>query len=732
MDNLEINLENCYGIRSLQHVFNFSGRGAKAFSIYAPNGLMKTSFARVFYDLSRGGSPKEERFHRESNCSIKVDGTGISKDEIYVLRSEIDTNVDSNHVTDILINSDKKSRYDSLVAETNKTKNKVINSLHKISKLKKDDVEARMLEDFREANLIEALTAARSLSVEDDLSGIFYGDLFDAKALAVLDSDEFLKNALEFNVRYQELFDIPGSIYKRGVFNPVKAETSFSTLNKQGYFEGGHKVHLEGADTAIGCEELKDKLEQVNVSIECDESLNAIKEKLAKNAQTQALIDLFERSSSGRLEFLINELKSENRVQFKKKLWAYYILSVSDVGVLLEDYRLHFEEMRSIESEAELEVPAWSDAIRLFNDRFIDMPFTLSLYNHVDALLGKEVPKLKFTFKDGDDEVSVPREEIRALSQGERRALYLLNFIFDVEYRKRNRITTLFVIDDVADSFDYKNKHAILKYLEDLTRVDNFYQIILTHNFDFFRSLANGFVKLGKCLMANRDADAIELIQAQGVKDYFGNVLKNNVVNDDAAMCASIPFSRNLIEYINGQGDADYLKLTSLLHWKCDTSNITKGCYFDIFNRLFGTAHPVDSLDSLVGTLFSSADRIANAIVHNALNLTDKVVLSIAIRLKAEIFLLDKVRQIKGSEDYWCDSNNQFGKLMREFSECMPNDPALKVLENVSVTVSSNIHLNSFMYEPILDLTIEHLIKLYRSVCQLHVVNVVVGEPELV
>ena len=60
------------------------------------------------------------------------------------------------------------------------------------------------------------------------------------------------------------------------------------------------------------------------------------------------------------------------------------------------------------------------------------------------------------------------------MSQGERRALYLLNFIFEVEDRKRKSAETLFIIDDVADSFDYKNKHAIVQYLEDISKVEHF------------------------------------------------------------------------------------------------------------------------------------------------------------------------------------------------------------------------------------------------------------------
>src|SRR5690606_33223166 len=126
----------------------------------------------------------------------------------------------------------------------------------------------------------------------------------------------------------------------------------------------------------------------------------------------------------------------------------------------------------------------------------------------------------------------------------EKRALYLLNFIFEVEARKLANQETLFIIDDVADSFDYKNKHAIVQYLEDLSKNGNFYQIILTHNFDFFRTLANNFVHRERCLMANRFSNSISLTKAEGVKNYFIGKWKNNVANNEHILCATIPFTR--------------------------------------------------------------------------------------------------------------------------------------------------------------------------------------------
>jgi len=279
---------------------------------------------------------------------------------------------------------------------------------------------------------------------------------------------------------------------------------------------------------------------------------------------------------------------------------------------------------------------------------------------------------------------------------------------------------TLFIIDDAADSFDYKNKHAIVQYLEDLRNTDNFYQIILTHNFDFFRTLANNFVHRNRCLMANRNSSSITLTKAEGIKNYFINIWKDKVNTDDSILCATIPFTRNLIEYTKGESDSDYLKLTSLLHWKDDTDQITVGNYFKIYNGLFGTLHDDSNPQPVKTLLFTKAREISNRTAHDGLNLEDKVLLSMAIRMQAEIFLTNELRIIKSNANYWCQSKNQFGNLIKEYSSPAPSISAMRTLEKVSITVSSNIHLNSFMYEPILDLTIDHLINLYNEVCGLN------------
>jgi hypothetical protein len=720
MKKLSVKFKNCYGIQSLEHDFDFgNGKpGNKAFAVYAPNGLMKTSFTKTFEKLALGNSAEEERYNRPSISEAWMDGAQMPKESIYVLKSEIDIQDDSPAITDILVNPESKSRYDAVLVDIDKQKIKLINALQKASGVPKKDIEKTLLEDVGLNDFPECIANLKIRNIAGGLAHLNYSILFDPKAIDVLKSSEFVSNAKEFNMRYQELFDLEGSIYQKGVFNPTRAETSFSTLDKQGFFNGGHRLQLRGEATAIGKVELDELLEKIHARIDGDACLKKIRSNLAKNIQTQALSDLIENLPTNQIDELLENLRPERQPDFRKDIWAHHVQNSSDVTSFIELYDQTKDEIKAIEVAAAQSAPKWTEAVALFNDRFVDMPFSLSVANQAQAALGKEKAKLKFTFKDGDDIVEWSRSEIKTLSQGEKRALYLLNFILEVEARSLFSQKTLFIIDDIADSFDYKNKHAIVQYLEDLDNDPNFFQIILTHNFDFFRTLASNFVHRDRCLMANRHTTYVSLSKADGINNYFIGILKKKVHENPCVMCATIPFTRNLIEYTKGEDSQDYLKLTCLLHWKEGTDAITDTDYFEIYNRLFETKH-VGQNKPIKDLLREQAILISNATNHAGLNLEDKVLLSMAIRLRSEEFLIHKIRELTLNPTYWCESKKQFGALMKEYTKLEPASAALRTLEKVSITVSSNIHLNSFMYEPILDLTVDHLIHLYREVDRL-------------
>jgi len=65
-------------------------------------------------------------------------------------------------------------------------------------------------------------------------------------------------------------------------------------------------------------------------------------------------------------------------------------------------------------------------------------------------------------------------------------------------------------------------------------------------------------------------------------------------------------------------------------------------------------------------------------------------------------------------------SENQTQKLLRRFKEKFPAETAvISVIDRVVLMTPENIHLNSFMYEPLVDMSDDHLRKLYSDVAAL-------------
>ena len=65
--------------------------------------------------------------------------------------------------------------------------------------------------------------------------------------------------------------------------------------------------------------------------------------------------------------------------------------------------------------------------------------------------------------------------------------------------------------------------------------------------------------------------------------------------------------------------------------------------------------------------------------------------------------------------------SNQTPKLLTKFEKMFSGEVgAIETIQRVILMTPENIHLNSFMYEPILDMCDEHLRKLYRDVLALN------------
>jgi hypothetical protein len=302
------------------------------------------------------------------------------------------------------------------------------------------------------------------------------------------------------------------------------------------------------------------------------------------------------------------------------------------------------------------------------------------------------------------------------LSTGESKAFYILNIIFEVERKRKLGQETVFIIDDIADSFDYKNKYAIIEYLEEISKDNNFYQIILTHNFDFFRTIESRYVGYSHCYMAYKSKDKVVLEKAKGIENPFVRDWKIRFFTDAKIRIACIPFMRNIIEYTKGDGDKDYIKLTSLLHWKTDTDSITDGNLAEIYNRLFGgTNMPQSQTVKVIDIINAEMKKCLTA--PEGVNFENKIVLSIAIRLIVEKFMIAKINDTNTTSAI---PSKQMRKLSDMYRNKFPNETNnMEIINRVNLMTPENIHLNAFMYEPILDMSDDHLKKLCSDVCQL-------------
>ena len=216
--------------------------------------------------------------------------------------------------------------------------------------------------------------------------------------------------------------------------------------------------------------------------------------------------------------------------------------------------------------------------------------------------------------------------------------------------------------------------------------------------------------------MAAKTSAGLSIKQAQGIKNPFVNDWKEAFFDDEKKRIASIPFLRNLIEYTKGTDDLDFVTLTSLLHWKTDSKSITQENLDRIYNSMFdSTGESSNGKEPVVTVIENAANScIKGADGGNGMNFENKIVLSIAIRMTAERFM---VRKINDEEFVNSIKSNQSQKLLKRFMRDFGGETtALDVIKRVVLMTPENIHINSFMYEPILDMSDEHLNRLYGEV----------------
>ena len=717
MKKLHIDLANCYGIKSLTSDLDFTQH--RAYAVYAANGVMKSSLAHTFKDLADGVASKDVIFPARVSVRTITDekGVAVAKEEVLVVAPYDEVLGHTAKTSTLLVDAKLRKEYEALHVEIDNAKDIFLKALKEQSKSKKD-LEKEISSTFTksDAEFYRALIRIKD-EVEAQEPGpyadVLYDTIFDEKVLAILNTKDAKTAIKDYVEKYNELI-AKSTYFKKGTFDYYNAGQIAKNLADNGFFNAKHTVRLNATQTLeiTSQKQLEELIAKEKEAISKDADLRKkygdLEKLLMKNTQAR---DFYTYLTNN--ETLLPGLA--NLDALKEEILKAYIAAKKDLYQdLLQKFQAAEKRKREIEEEAGKQRTEWERVIEIFNDRFF-VPFKLVAKNRIAVILGGEpILSLGFTFVDGTESASVEKSTLmQALSTGEKKALYILNIIFEIEARTKAGQQTLLIVDDIADSFDYKNKYAIIQYLLDIVERSNFRQIILTHNFDFFRTVNSRFVKYSGCLMAEKSASGITLKPASGIKNVFVNDWKPNFYTDAKKKIACIPFIRNLVEYTRGDSDPDFTKLTSLLHWKADSATITVGDLDTIYNSMFGAAgSSADTAKTVADLITEQASLCVTA--GDGMNFENKIVLSIAIRLGAEKFMVTKIADAAFVNGI---TANQSPTLLTEFIKRFGGEAEnIKVLQKVVLMTPENIHLNSFMYEPILDMSDEHLRKLYKEV----------------
>jgi len=729
VDKLSLNLKNCYGIGKLEEELEFKHKG---YAIYAPNGVMKTSFAKTMLDLSKGDHPSDLVFpDRESICDVKLNGETINQEDIFVVKS-YDEHYSSEGASTLLANDDLKKRYEKVhksIGEAKKDLDKKLRSLAGFGNKSRENLDP-IIEGIFEEQYYDAL-----LDLEGELGDIKdepfgnadYKIIFTPKVRQLLTDDVVGTTVKEFAQKYDELTESSPILSKEFQYHNVSQVQQ--QLEANNFFDAGHSINLNDENSQEKTElttnqSLLEKIESEKLRVLSDANLKkkfeAFNAKL-KNKELEAFRDYITQN-----QHLLPEL--EELDAFKRKLWLQYIhMARDEYDLLIAKYKSGQEDLVRIVAEARADPNDWDTVIEDFNRRFLHLPFRLSVKNKSDVILKDTAPSVEFNFIDGGDErvyAATQRSDlIRVLSTGEARALYILNIMFEIHTKWKIRKKTLFVFDDVADSFDYKNKFAIIDYLEDVVKVEdiNFLAIILTHNFDFLRTIESRMIcPAHQCRMAFKNDGEVTL------SDFKRSDLQNPFhkwqarLSEAVIQIAYIPFLRNVVEYtqgkknIDGSDNADYLTLTHMLHYKDDTEQLKMQGYKAVFEQTFpNLSFPeVDLTQGILEHIFSTADQCLDE--NDGINLEHKIVLSMAIRVWTEKYIIGKIRN---SDTNYDTSRKQTGQLVRDFKDRFNNQAEeILLMKRVNLITPSNIHINAFMYEPILDMGFGELKVLYQDV----------------
>lgn len=738
--------ENCYGIKRFE-LPDISFNPCNKAIIYAPNGVMKTSFSKVFEDISKGTATFDRIFtdavsrYSVTHYASQYEYSSIARDvvphsdNIYVINSFADKfEFSKDTVGTLLADEGTRNRYNVLMGQFSDTITEIVNKLREITGLTKPQIKITLINDLNLQTTADWPDIIETIGqIENQnygfLNNVLYSELFNEKAMIVYNNVDFRRSIAEYIDNLQNL--LQGNPLLSTHFTERSAEELSKSLASYNLFEAQHKILLRDGTQVSNLDEwntlVQQQLDELYQTPALARTFEKLKKLFSKNTDAGKVRDIILAHREiipylGDITALRNQTWCNCFNRLDRPFAEYH-----------ETVTAYKHGIRTLYELASAQSARWEEVVNEFNQRF-RVPFTVTITNKSNYILKDEAPNIEFKYTRGtgenEESTYLNKDDLMVfLSMGERRALYLLYILFDLE-RIRKQASEgggqyLIIADDISDSFDYKNKYAIIEYLSDLAGTQGIDLLILTHNFDFYRTVMfRCNVRRQNCYIAQINTESIvSITEFRYQRDFFKNVIlasiqDGNINNEEKKKCliASIPFYRNLTEYSGSSND--FLKLTCCLHYKTTPFNTAQLMVSDIWGvvRQFIDNTALISADEPYIRLLQS---LATSILqdNDEVSLENKLVLSIAARIEIERFMKSKIIEHEGTcSDATDNQTRDWFNRAKQYLTIQEKE----VIEEINLVTPESIHLNAFMYEPLIDVSSWNLKELYRMAIALH------------
>lgn len=727
-----IKLYNCYGIKKLEWNGGFLKKNN---IVFAPNGVMKTSFAETFQCFKKGEYPKDELIDGLTTTFEIEDDNGAKFNENTPVTDlcKIKSVIFANNYFDN-INFDKNlfkyALSDKLRVKKNSNdllKNKYTLELNFIAKnavgISNDKYDNSFLRRVTSSEMDAALLEKMENSYSKKFSDLTvhlcnkykFNELFDEKIEKIITAPDLLEKWNEYKKLYDDEIE-KLEIFKKTGFNIEKFESVIKHAEKEKYFAANHKLKIFGDSDEYDLEKSNNKIndlkEQIFSSNPKIKSIYDDAKKIFTNKETKEFGKKLDEDSN--LMKLLADYKNN-----KQDFILYNLTkktSKNEIIDLKQNVLSFYKCIEEISKEAKSEIQEWEEIIKQYRTKFFcdTIDFEIDSSNTEDSVM---IPKFKFYIKHSNKPLDDATK--KRLSSGEKKVLLILNILFEVEISKKMNKPFIVILDDIVESFDYKNKYAVLNYIREISDNDLVQIFIFTHNFDFYRDCQrlmdtslSSHMFADKILNSDGTVKEIKFEEISNkYKDYkFLQDWKSNTDKPEIHF-AILPFARNIFQIDKGGKSNEYKSSCDYMHYDYSrTKNLTSESFINLLNNWqsinFIIPSSINKNDSYYKYLnWTVKELLKNKSNQNEFSLEAKIVYSLFLRIACEQLVFTKHKNEYIDKFSNISVNDAIKKNSSSFST-----EEMKFINEVDTFSPSFIHLNSFAIETLIQVGIKNIL----------------------